>query len=139
MREPKVEPATEALIRQEIERAGPMRFDRFVDIALYHPVHGYYGRGGPVRGRSGDYFTSMQVSNLFPRIFAEVLKGMRWYVRMGRRVWLRELFEFFFAGGRTRNGPSVEEFWGASLSQQEYALAKPQRRRIPIHTLTPSA
>ena len=67
----------------------------------------------------------------------EVLKGMRWYVRMCRRVWLRELFEFFFAGGRTRNGPSAEAFWGESLSTQEYALAKPARRRIPIHTLTP--
>ncbi|MEI2456382.1 magnesium-protoporphyrin IX monomethyl ester anaerobic oxidative cyclase [Lysobacter firmicutimachus] len=65
----------------------------------------------------------------------DVLRGMRWYVRMGRRVWLRELFEFFFAGGRTRRGPSVEEFWGASLAEHENALAKPQRRRIPIRTL----
>ena len=66
----------------------------------------------------------------------DVLKGMRWYVRMGRRVWLRELFEFFFAGGRTRRGPSVAEFWGASLSEHENALAKPQRRRMPIRSLT---
>ena len=73
---PRMEPA-EQLIRQEILRAGPMAFDRFVDIALYHPVHGYYSRGTSQRGRAGDYFTSMQVSNLFPRIFAEVLKGMR--------------------------------------------------------------
>ncbi|MBN7138668.1 magnesium-protoporphyrin IX monomethyl ester anaerobic oxidative cyclase [Lysobacter enzymogenes] len=63
-----------------------------------------------------------------------VLAGMRWYVRMGRRVWLREVFEFFFAGGRTRRGPTVEEFWGRSLSQHENALAKPQRKRIEIRT-----
>ncbi len=63
-----------------------------------------------------------------------VLAGMRWYVRMGRRVWLREVFEFFFAGGLTRRGPTVEEFWGRSLSQHENALAKPQRKRIEIRT-----
>ncbi|QWP76653.1 magnesium-protoporphyrin IX monomethyl ester anaerobic oxidative cyclase [Lysobacter sp. K5869] len=67
-----------------------------------------------------------------------VLAGMRWYVRMGRRVWLREVFEFFFAGGRTRRGPTVEAFWGRSLSQHENALAKPQRKRIEIKTLTTS-
>ena len=71
-----MEPA-EQLIRQEIRRGGPMTFDRFVDIALYHPDHGYYTRSKGQRGRSGDYFTSMQVSDLFPKIFAEVLKSMR--------------------------------------------------------------
>lgn len=73
---PRMDPA-ETLIRQEIELGGPLRFDRFVDVALYHPVHGYYNRGGARRGRGGDYFTSMQVSDLFPRIFAEVVKSMR--------------------------------------------------------------
>ncbi|RDZ29509.1 magnesium-protoporphyrin IX monomethyl ester anaerobic oxidative cyclase [Lysobacter silvisoli] len=65
----------------------------------------------------------------------EVLKGMRWYVRMGRRVWLREVLEFCFRGGRTRQGPTVAEFWGESLAQEEYALAKPARRGIAIRTL----
>lgn len=67
----------EALIRQEILRRGPMPFDRFVELALYHPVHGYYNQTSPQRGRAGDYFTSAQVSSLFPRIFAETLLAMR--------------------------------------------------------------
>ena len=70
------EPAL-ALVRQEIERHGPMTFDRFVDLALYHPAHGYYSRRAPQRGREGDYFTSMQVGGLLPGIFADALSAMR--------------------------------------------------------------
>lgn len=66
----------ELLIKQEIDRLGPMRFDRFVDIALYHPLYGYYNQARPQRGRRGDYFTSLQVSKLFPRIFAEAVMHM---------------------------------------------------------------
>jgi len=65
------------LVRQQIERFGPMTFERFVDIALYHPKYGYYNRTASQRGRAGDYFTSMQVGGLLPEIFAEALRAMR--------------------------------------------------------------
>lgn len=70
------EPAL-ALVRQQIERHGPLTFDRFVDLALYHPTYGYYSRRAPQRGREGDYFTSMQVGGLLPGIFADALSTMR--------------------------------------------------------------
>ncbi len=50
-----------------------MDFDRFVDLALYHPLYGYYNQAAPRRGKAGDYFTSLQVGDLFPRIFAEAI------------------------------------------------------------------
>ncbi len=31
-----------AILREEIERAGPIRFHRFMEVALYHHEHGYY-------------------------------------------------------------------------------------------------
>ncbi len=96
---PRMEPA-EQLIRQEIARSGPMTFDRFVDIALYHPAYGYYNRGSAQRGRAGDYFTAMQVSGLFPRIFAEVLKGMR--ETLGAEQF--SLVEFGSGGGEFLEG-----------------------------------
>ena len=65
------------LVRQEIERRGPMDFARFVDLALYHPDHGYYSQSTPRRGKTGDYFTSMQVSGLFPKIFAEAILQLK--------------------------------------------------------------
>lgn len=67
----------EELIRQEIDRTGPLSFSKFIDIALYHPLYGYYNRRAPQRGRSGDYFTSLQVSSLFPSIFASVFGSMK--------------------------------------------------------------
>ena len=58
----------EAIIRAEIERAGPITFARFMELTLYHPQLGYYvgGEGGrePV-GWAGDFFTSGDVSPLW--------------------------------------------------------------------------
>jgi len=65
------------LVEQEIQRFGPMTFAQFVDLALYHPRYGAYNQKAPLQGRSGDYFTSLQVSDLFPRVVAEVLIQMR--------------------------------------------------------------
>jgi SAM-dependent MidA family methyltransferase len=62
----------EDIIRAEIRAAGPMRFDRFMDLALYHPGSGYYAKmGGPSPiGRSGDFFTSVSAGPLFGRLLA---------------------------------------------------------------------
>ncbi len=46
---------------------------------------------------------------------------------MGRRVWFREVFEFFFQTRRLRQGPSLKDFLGPSLAEREYALARPVR------------
>lgn len=54
----------------------------------------------------------------------EVLHGMRWYARMGKRVWISEWLEFLFKVRLLGNGPTVGEFWGASLHRNEYVLAK---------------
>jgi anaerobic magnesium-protoporphyrin IX monomethyl ester cyclase len=57
----------------------------------------------------------------------EVRYAMRWYTRMGRRVWPSEILGFF-TGKRLRKGPPLAEFWGPSLAEHENALAKPARR-----------
>jgi anaerobic magnesium-protoporphyrin IX monomethyl ester cyclase len=48
--------------------------------------------------------------------------GMRWYTRMGRRVWFHEWWSFFFRDRRVTNGPTLEEFWGAPQDHQEVPL-----------------
>ena len=62
----------DALIRSEINETGFMTFERFMDLALYHPRYGYYGPGTdkPRTGRDGDYFTSVSVGPLFGRLLA---------------------------------------------------------------------
>ena len=48
--------------------------------------------------------------------------GMRWYTRMGRRVWFHEWKHFIFSDRRTDHGPSLREFWGAPQDAQEVPL-----------------
>jgi anaerobic magnesium-protoporphyrin IX monomethyl ester cyclase len=48
--------------------------------------------------------------------------GMRWYTRMGRRVWFHEWRNFFFRDRRTKEGPTLAEFWGAPQDHQEVPL-----------------
>jgi anaerobic magnesium-protoporphyrin IX monomethyl ester cyclase len=50
------------------------------------------------------------------------LHGMRWYTRMGRRVWFHEWKNFFFRDRRTNTGPTLAEFWGAPQDHQEVPL-----------------
>jgi SAM-dependent MidA family methyltransferase len=61
-----------------------MRFDRFMELALYHPGLGYYAKvGGPSPiGKSGDFYTSVSVGPLFGRLLARQFFQM-WQV-MGK-------------------------------------------------------
>ncbi|MFD1734256.1 hypothetical protein ACFSC4_29330 [Deinococcus malanensis] len=58
--------------------------------------------------------------------------AMRWYYSVGRRVWMHEVAEFLRSFGRLREGMTVREFWGESLSAHEEALARVPRRREPL-------
>jgi SAM-dependent MidA family methyltransferase len=57
-------------IRETIRRQGPVRFDWFMEQALYHPAFGYYSSGQCQIGRHGDYFTNVSVGPLFGRLLA---------------------------------------------------------------------
>jgi SAM-dependent MidA family methyltransferase len=67
------------IIRSQIEREGLISFARFMDLALYHPQHGYYETNAQFIGKTGDYFTSVSVGPLFGELlafqFAEWLEG----------------------------------------------------------------
>lgn len=60
----------EEIIHAEIRTGGPMRFERFMEMALYHPGSGYYAKtSGPSPiGRSGDFYTSVSAGPLFGRL-----------------------------------------------------------------------
>jgi SAM-dependent MidA family methyltransferase len=83
-----LEPAhLEAFILAEIERQGPMHFDRFMDLALYSPGRGYYVRGDDPFGAQGDFYTAEQLQPVFGILiaqFAASLKG-----RMGQAADFR--------------------------------------------------
>jgi anaerobic magnesium-protoporphyrin IX monomethyl ester cyclase len=68
--------------------------------------------------------------------------AMRWYTKMGRRVWFHEVGGFIFRDKRIKNGPTVAGFWGAPQDAEENALAPamrgtsaPKRALPPIRTV----
>jgi SAM-dependent MidA family methyltransferase len=67
------------IIRTEISAPGTMPFRRFMELALYHPEHGYYERQIQQVGRAGDFFTSVAVGPLFGRLLAS--QFARWFCK----------------------------------------------------------
>ncbi|MFM8716346.1 MAG: class I SAM-dependent methyltransferase [Spartobacteria bacterium] len=63
-------PSLSERIRQEIEAHGPMRFSRYMELALYDPSQGYYTSGTASVGRQGDFFTSVSVGPVFGAVLA---------------------------------------------------------------------
>lgn len=65
-------------IAAEILARGPMRFSRFMEIALYDPQAGYYRRSrrDPF-GKDGDFFTASQMQPVFGRLIAAALRLLR--------------------------------------------------------------
>lgn len=76
------EPALRELIREQIERQGPIPFPRFMELALYHERWGYYRRRRDPFGVGGDYFTNSQLQPVFGRLVAQQID--RWRDQMGR-------------------------------------------------------
>lgn len=67
---PDGDPELIALMRGEIELDGAMTFARLMELALYHPRHGYYASGRARIGRRGDFFTNVSVGPIFGRLLA---------------------------------------------------------------------
>ncbi|HEV2316782.1 MAG TPA: SAM-dependent methyltransferase [Thermoplasmata archaeon] len=62
-----------ARMRERADPGGGVRFDAFMDTALYAPDVGYYRRSGRTLGRAGDFYTASHVSPLFGWCLAERL------------------------------------------------------------------
>ncbi|MGA2863128.1 MAG: SAM-dependent methyltransferase [Verrucomicrobiota bacterium] len=57
-------------IAGEIGANGVISFARFMELALYCPVYGYYEKEPDTLGRAGDYYTSVSVGSLFGQLLA---------------------------------------------------------------------
>lgn len=67
--------AVERHIRDAIQAQGPIPFERFMALALYSPLGGYYRSASPV-GAAGDYYTSPAAHPLFGTLIAAQLRQM---------------------------------------------------------------
>ena len=64
-------------LRRRIAQEGPVGFDQFMAVALYHPHGGYYACGTNRTGRRGDFFTNVSVGPVFGKLLATQFSEMR--------------------------------------------------------------
>ncbi len=55
--------------------------------------------------------------------------GMKWYTRMGRRVFFHELWQFLFRTKRVKNGMKLKAFWGEAQEHEEFPLRKREEKK----------
>jgi SAM-dependent MidA family methyltransferase len=77
------------LLAAEMERNGPIPLSRFMEVALYHPQHGYYRRARDPFGKHGDFYTAEQLQPVFGILVAARIREL--YRSMGEPVDFRVL------------------------------------------------
>jgi len=70
------EPRLVESIRDEISRAGPITFARFMQLALYEPGLGYYATSADRPSRAGDFLTAPELHPVFGHALARQLDQM---------------------------------------------------------------
>jgi SAM-dependent MidA family methyltransferase len=63
---------------------GRIRFDRFMELALYDPRHGYYSRRIENVGRTGDFATTATLSSILGQAIAAFVRAETRRLRTGR-------------------------------------------------------
>jgi SAM-dependent MidA family methyltransferase len=89
-----------ALIAERIRRRGPLTVAEFMDLALYAPGVGYYARASQRSGRTGDFFTSVDVGPVFGALLAEYFSGLWRALGNGRGLARLDLVEAAAGNGR---------------------------------------
>jgi SAM-dependent MidA family methyltransferase len=72
-----------SLIVDTIRRDGPMTVAAFMELALYHPEHGYYTSLAQRSGRGGDFYTSVDAGPFFGEMLAVQIAEMAGALRDG--------------------------------------------------------
>ncbi|HEY5915220.1 MAG TPA: SAM-dependent methyltransferase [Verrucomicrobiae bacterium] len=130
-----------AKIESEIKNRGAISFARFMELALYCPVYGYYEKEGDIIGPRGDYYTSVSVGSLFGQLLA--CQFSRWCDEDGEFALNRrpgssdssEPFLQIFEAGAHRGDLARDvlqwfQDWRPDLFQRlEYWLVEPSRNR----------
>jgi len=123
-------------IERRIASSGRITFCEFMELALYHPEHGYYRRKGVKTGLEGDFSTSSDVSPLFGETIAvqaaelhELLASDSWQILElggGRGLLAADLVR----GLERHAGPAREALDRVVLVESSVELAREQAARL---------
>lgn len=108
----------EKLLREEIARNGPIPFNQFMRVALYHPQLGYYCRGEKPIGMRGDFYTASQLQPVFGRLVRGYLERLSAEHRLSL--------------------PRILTEYGAGRGEMEEAFADWEYRAIEVHSPSPA-
>ena len=103
---------------QRIRTQGPMPFAAYMQLALYHPHHGYYTGGRARTGWKGHYVTSPEVDPAFGELWARAFEQV--WVAAGRPAQF-DIIEL---------GPGEGGFAHAALGAMSGPFAKAVRYRL---------
>jgi SAM-dependent MidA family methyltransferase len=117
------------IIAGTVEKQGPIPFSRFMEMALYCPVYGYYEAEEDKIGRRGDYYTSVSVGRLFGELLAR--QFAEWVVSRSEGPSAVELVEAGAHNGQLAR--DILEWMECSRPELcenlRYVILEPSRRR----------
>jgi SAM-dependent MidA family methyltransferase len=121
-------------IRAEIAERGAISFARFMELALYCPVCGFYEKENDTIGRRGDFYTSVSVGSLFGELlafqFAEWLAELRELNHSRKSGTLKIVEAGAHDGQLARDIMTWLGLWRPELAAQiEYWIIEPSARR----------
>jgi SAM-dependent MidA family methyltransferase len=125
------------ILAEEIRREGAVGFHRFMELALYHPEHGYYRRARDPFGRGGDFFTAEQIQPVFGILVAARIRQL-WRemgeppdftvveLGAGRREMAEAFSEWRYVPVEIDSGELPESFRGVVFSNEFFDA-------LPVH------
>ncbi len=78
------------IIIQKIRQQGPISFCEFMEMALYYPGLGYYTSEKKKIGKTGDYYTSSNLTSVFGEMLGKQIEEM-WYIIGNKEMTVVEM------------------------------------------------
>ncbi len=120
------------IIKEEVRLKGAITFERYVELALYHPLYGYYSSGKAAIGKGGDFYTSSQATGMYGRLMAEVYVRLSEtsgpdFVEMGAG---EGAFAVDFLGSLARFYPEIYEKCRYFIVESARAMSERQKKAL---------
>tara|TARA_B100001093_G_scaffold519730_1_gene610128 strand:- start:5921 stop:6910 length:990 start_codon:yes stop_codon:yes gene_type:complete len=104
------------IICREIDSLGkPISFYRYLELALFHPIHGYYCRSSDRVGhrKEADFYTASSLGPLFGQLVLSAIKKL---------LKNESLLDYQFVEIGVESGSGISDSWGEDEFQETFAF-----------------